>query len=75
MEQKKINRINELARKAKTQTLTPEELEEQKQLRMEYRMAVVGNLKQQLDHTVIIRPDGSRTELDEFDKDSKKVSS
>ena len=63
MEQEKINRINELARKAKTQTLTPEELEEQKQLRMEYRMAVVGNLKQQLDHTVIIRPDGSRTEL------------
>ena len=32
MEQEKINRINELARKAKTQTLTPEELEEQKQL-------------------------------------------
>ena len=28
MEQEKINRINELARKAKTQTLTPEELEE-----------------------------------------------
>ena len=75
MEQEKINRINELARKAKTQTLTPEELVEQKQLRMEYRMAVVGNLKQQLDHTVIIRPDGSRTELDEFDKDSKKISS
>ena len=34
MEQEKINRINELARKAKTQTLTPEELEEQKQLRI-----------------------------------------
>ena len=33
--------------------------EEQNALRLEYRQAVVGNLKGQLDRTVIIRPDGS----------------
>ena len=36
MNQEKINRINELARKSKSQGLTPAEKEEQKKLRTEY---------------------------------------
>ena len=36
MEKEKINRINELARKSKTEKLTDEELAEQKALRQEY---------------------------------------
>lgn len=60
MDAAKIARINELARKSRTETgLTPEEKEEQTALRLEYRRAVVGNLRGQLDNTVIIRPDGS----------------
>lgn len=58
MEEEKLARINELARKSRTpEGLTPAEKEEQN--RLEYRQAVVGNLKGQLDRTVIIRPDGS----------------
>ena len=45
MEQKKIDRINELARKAKTEPLTEEEKEEQNQLRQEYLAGVRGNRK------------------------------
>ena len=36
MDQKGIDRINELARKAKTQELTPEEKKEQHKLRKEF---------------------------------------
>ena len=46
MEQKKIERINELARKAKTpQGLTPEETEERAALRQEYLNSIMGNLR------------------------------
>ncbi len=60
MDAAKIERINALAKKSHTEEgLTPEELEEQTALRMEYRQAVVGNLRGQLNNTVVIRPDGS----------------
>ena len=58
-----IERINELARKAKTVGLTPEENEERAKLRRAYIDSVVGDLRQQLDNTYILRPDGSRTKL------------
>ena len=45
MDERKIQRINELAKKAKTvQGLTPEEKEEQALLRREYLDAVRGKL-------------------------------
>ena len=60
MDDKKIARINELAKKSRTEEgLTPAEKEEQNALRLEYRRSVVGNLKGQLNNTVVIRPDGS----------------
>lgn len=59
-----IDRINALARKAKTpQGLTTEEKKEQMELRRRYVEAVRENLTAQLDHTVIQRPDGSKTPL------------
>ena len=62
MDEKKIQRINELAKKAKTaQGLTPEEKEEQALLRREYLDAVRGNLEAQLNY--IQRPDGSRIQM------------
>ncbi|MEY8401849.1 DUF896 domain-containing protein [Oscillospiraceae bacterium 44-34] len=64
MEQVKIDRINELARKSKTEAgLTPEEREEQAALRQEYVAAVRANLTAQLDSTVIQYPDGTRKKL------------
>ena len=50
MNQEKINRINELARKSKGEGLTPEEKEEQKKLRTEYIANIRMNLRAQLDN-------------------------
>lgn len=59
-----IDRINVLARKSKTpEGLTTEERAEQMELRRRYVAAVRENLTAQLDHTVIQRPDGSKTPL------------
>ena len=60
MEQKKIDRINELARKAKTpEGLTPEELAEQQALYKEYIAEIRLSFGGTLENTVIKRPDGS----------------
>lgn len=62
--QEKIDRINALARKAKTpEGLTPEETAERDALRQEYVAAVKTSLTGQLDHTVIQTPDGQRHPL------------
>lgn len=63
MDQKKIDRINELARKAKTAELTEAEKQEQAILRREYIDAVVGSLKGQLDNTYIVDSKGNKTKL------------
>ncbi len=49
MNQEKIDRINWLARKSRSEGLTPEELEEQALLRREYIDDFKRNLKSQLD--------------------------
>ncbi len=62
--QKEIDRINELARKAKTEEgLTPEETVERDALRRQYIDSVKASLIGNLDNTVIQHPDGSRTPL------------
>ena len=59
-----IARINELAKKAKTEEgLTPEELTERDKLRRIYIDSVKANLVGQLDNTYIVRPDGSKEKL------------
>ena len=65
MEQSKIDRINQLARKSKETELTPEELAEQKTLREEYISDFRRGLRGILDNTVIERPDGTRENLGE----------
>ena len=54
MEQAKMARINELARKAKAEGLTPEELEEQAALRAEYIAGFRASLTAQLENTVMV---------------------
>lgn len=63
MNQQKIDRINELARKSKTVGLTDEEKAEQTVLRNEYRQSVTGNLAVQLDNTYIMTPDGKKRKV------------
>ena len=64
MEQYKIDRINALARKAKTpEGLTEEEKHERALLRREYLDAVKANLESQLEHTYLQRPDGTRVPM------------
>jgi len=58
-----IARINELAKKAKAEGLTQEELAERDKLRRIYIDSVTGNLKQQLDNTYILRPDGTKEKV------------
>lgn len=65
MEQKKIDRINELAHKAKTaEGLTEDEKKEQAELRLEYVNSFKASLVEQLSNTYIVRPDGSKEKLE-----------
>ncbi|MCI5936478.1 MAG: DUF896 domain-containing protein [Eubacterium sp.] len=59
MEQSKIDRINELYKKQKAGTITPEEKDEQSLLRAEYLAAIRRNLKNTLDHVSIQEKDGT----------------
>ena len=55
MDKKKIDRINELAKKARSSDgLTPEEMTECAKLREEYLNAIRQNFKQTLDNIEII---------------------
>ena len=58
-----IARINELAKKAKTETLTAEELAERDKLRRIYIDSVKASLTGHLDNTYILRPDGTKEKL------------
>ena len=58
-----IARINELARKAKAEGLTTEELAERDKLRRIYIDNVKASLVGQLDNTYIVRPDGTKEKV------------
>lgn len=58
-----IARINVLAKKAKTEGLTEEEITERDKLRRIYIDSVKANLVGQLEHTTIVYPDGTRKKV------------
>lgn len=69
MEQKKIDRINELSRKSRTpEGLTEAEKQEREVLRREYIDSFKRSLVSQLDNTYIVDEKGNKTAL----KDKKK---
>ena len=70
MEQKKIDRINELARKQKSVGLTEEEKQEQYVLRREYIESFKRSLVGQLENTYIVRPDGSKEKVTRKDENT-----
>lgn len=61
--QEQIDRINFLARKAKSEGLTEAEAIEQKALRAEYVAAFRQSLETQLESTIIVRPDGTKERI------------
>ena len=65
MEQAKLDRINELARKKKASGLTPEEQAEQKALREEYILEFRAGIRGILDNTYIQYPDGTRVKVEQ----------
>ena len=74
MNEEKIARINELARKSKAEGLTEEEKQEQAILRQEFIASVRNNLKAQLDNIDVVNPDGSIENLGETYAANKKLS-
>lgn len=65
MDEKKIERINELYRKSKAEGLTDAQKKEQQLLRQEYIAAIRKNLRGQLNNISIQEADGSITDLGE----------
>ena len=63
MTEEKIKRINELARKQKTEGLTEEEKQEQYILRREYIESFKRSLVGQLENTYIVEPDGTKRKI------------
>ena len=59
-----VTGINFLAKKAKTEGLTPEEIAERDRLRRIYIDSVKANLVSQLDNTYILEPDGTKKKLE-----------
>lgn len=59
LEKKKLDRINELAKKKKEGTLTSAEASEQKELRQEYLKTFRKSFKAQVEQTKVIDPEGT----------------
>ena len=59
----RLLRINELARKAKAEGLTAEELAERDVLRKEYLLAFRSNMMATMEKITIVEEDGSQTQV------------
>lgn len=68
MDQKKIDRINELYHKSKGEGLTPAEKDEQTRLRKEYIAAIRANMRGTLNNISIQNPDGTIIDLSTLDR-------
>ena len=63
MEQKKIDRINELSRLSRERELTESEKTEREKLRREYIDSFKASLIGQLENTSILYPDGTKKKI------------
>lgn len=63
MSKTRLERINELARKAKSDGLAAAEIAERDVLRKEYVAAVLGNVRAQLDNTYVVDEQGNKHKL------------
>ncbi len=67
-----IARINELAKKAKTEGLTPAERSERDGLRRIYLDSIRENLTSQLEHTYLVDEEGNRHKLQKKSRSPEK---
>lgn len=65
--QQMIDRINELARKARAEGLTEAEVAERDKLRRAYIDGFKQSLVGQLEHTYIVEPDGTKRKIKKKD--------
>lgn len=72
MEKKKLDRLSELTAISRTRELTAEEKTERQTLRDEYRAAVTGNLRSQLESMTIIEPDGSKIKVSDLKRSGEE---
>ncbi len=72
MEQKKIDRINELSRLARQRELTEEEQQERAALRSEYIADFRRATIDVLENTYIVTPDGKKHKLQKKGESPKK---
>ncbi|WP_257350514.1 DUF896 domain-containing protein [Pseudalkalibacillus decolorationis] len=70
--QHKIDRINELARKSKSDGLDPKEKEEQQKLRKEYLKAFRGDFKNQLRTIKVVDPEGNDVTPEKLKNEQKR---
>ena len=68
MEKEKLERINFLAKKSKSEPLSEVEKAEQAELRAEYIAEIRASFGAMLDNTVIQYPDGSRENVKDRNK-------
>lgn len=68
MKDSKIDRINELARKSKAEGLTPEEKQEQQNLRHEYIAGFRKSMISVLDSTYIVDEEGNKRKVERKNK-------
>ena len=68
MEKAKIERINYLARQSRQRELTPEEKQEQTQLRNEYIASFKRGLMSELDRVYVVDEKGNQEKLIKDDK-------
>ncbi len=68
MEKAKIERINYLARESRQRELTPEEKQEQTELRNEYRASFKRGLMSELDRVYVVDEKGKPEKLIKDDK-------
>ena len=72
MEQKKIDRINELSRLARQRELTEEEQQERAELRAEYIADFRRATIDVLENTYVVTPDGKKHKLQKKGESPKK---
>ena len=71
MEQKKIDRINFLAKKKREKGLTPSEALEQQNLRKEYIESYKRSLVSQIESITVLEKDGTKHKLKKREENNK----